>query len=208
MKIQAIKSQLYLASQSSSRNMLLQSSQIPFSLLTQDAEESQCSLSQPLEQLVRQLALLKMKHVKLPIAEEGSVAFFLTADTMTRDSFGQLLGKPVDREDAIRMLKSCRKGAVIGTAFCLERKIFQRDIWITQKTVVGYDQASCVVNIPDAFLDFYLDRVSFMHVSGGIAIEGFGDQFVSEVKGSYSAILGLPMYKIRQALYDLGFYDR
>lgn len=207
MKNQAIKNQLFLASQSSSRKMLLQSCQIPFSLLAQSADESQCSLSQPLEHLVRQLALLKMKHISLPIADEGCVAFFLTADTMTMDSSGNLLGKPVDRKDAVRMLKSCRNGAIVGTAFCLERKIFKSNNWITQETIVDYDQASCIVDIPDVFLDFYLDRVSFMHVSGGIAIEGFGDQFVTEIKGSYSAILGLPMYKVREALYVLGFYN-
>ncbi len=199
---------LYLASSSASRKALLELSQIPFSLVSQSADESQCSLFQPLESLVRELAVLKMNHIIFPSGKVGEIAFFLTADTMTMDFNNQLYGKPVDREDAIRMLKACRKGVTVGSAFCLERKIFVAGgHWVTQESIVDYDQASCVVDVPDLFLDFYLGRISFLDVSGGIAIEGFGDQFVKEVCGSYSAILGLPMYKVREALYASGFYS-
>jgi predicted house-cleaning NTP pyrophosphatase (Maf/HAM1 superfamily) len=44
-------------------------------------------------------------------------------------------------------------------------------------------------------------------VSGALAIEGFGEQFVREVSGSYSAILGLPMYQLRKALMSFYFYE-
>tara|TARA_B100000674_G_C37822158_1_gene906351 strand:- start:358 stop:969 length:612 start_codon:yes stop_codon:yes gene_type:complete len=202
-----MKYTLYLASSSFSRKRLLELSDIPFSLITQDADESTCSLEQPLESLVQELAELKMDHVALPQGQEGQIAYFLTADTLTMDPQSQLYGKPVDRHDAIRMLQACREGAIVGTAFCLERKLFKDGQWRKQERIVGYDRAWCVVDIPDAFLDFYLDRVPFTDVSGGITIEGFGEQFVKEVNGCYSAILGLPMYKLRDALYKLGFYS-
>lgn len=202
-----MKHPLYLASSSYSRKRLLELSNIPFVIVTQDADESVCSMDQPLEILVQQLAELKMDHIDLPQGqEEGQVGFFLTADTLTMDPDNKLHGKPIDRKDAIEMLKACRQGAIVGTSFCLERKLFTNGQWQRQERIVEYDRAYCVVDVPDAFLDFYLDRVPFTQVSGGITIEGFGEQFVKEVNGCYSAIIGLPMYKLRDALYKLGFY--
>ncbi len=203
-----MKYHLYLASGSLSRKLLLEDSQIPFSIISQTADESQCSLDQSLEKLVRELAYLKMNHIVLPQGKEGQIAFFVTADTMTIDLDNKLHGKPTNREDAKRMLRACRDGAIVGTAFCLERKIFKNNSWIFQKRIVDYDQAWCRVDISDIFLDFYLDHVPFTQVSGGITIEKFGEQFVKEIKGNYSAILGMPMYKLREALYQLGFYDK
>ncbi|HSW76222.1 MAG TPA: Maf family protein [Candidatus Saccharimonadales bacterium] len=197
---------LYLASGSSSRRGMLMAAGIPFQVIEHTADESSCSLNQSLESLVTQLALLKMNHISIPDGTEQQIAFVLTADTMTLDSYHKLHGKPFDRQDAKNMLISCRDGALIGTAFCLQKKIFQNGTWNTHQQIVDYDQAWCVVDVPDVFLDFYLDRIPFTQVSGAITIEGFGEQFVKEVNGCYSAILGMPMYKLREALYALKFY--
>ncbi len=202
-----MKHTLYLASSSVSRKQLLERANIPFSLISQNADESQCSLKQPLDVVVQQIAELKMDHIVLPEAQEGDVAFFLTADTLTLDSENKLHGKPIDRDEAVIMLKACRQGTIVGSAFCLERKIFTKGQWKAQERIVEYDRAWCVVNVSDEFIDFYLDHVPFNQVSGGIRIEGFGEQFVKEVNGCYSAIVGLPMYKLREALYKLGFYN-
>lgn len=202
-----MKHTLYLASGSQSRKRLLELANIPFTLISQDADESQCSLKQPLEELVQEIAKLKMEHIILPDGQEGEIAYFLTADTMTIDPSNQFHGKPEDREQAISMLKACRQGAIVGTSFCLERKLYKNNQWQTQEQITGYDRAWCVVDVPDEFLDFYLDSVPFTSVSGGITIEGFGEQFVKEINGCYSAIIGLPMYKVRDSLYKLGFYD-
>ena len=58
------------------------------------------------------------------------------------------------------------------------------------------------------FIDFYLDQIPFMTLSGAGFIEGIGEQFVKEINGCYSAILGLPMYKLREALFSLEFYSK
>jgi septum formation protein len=197
---------LYLASGSSTRRGQLQACHIPFSLVHQDADESQISLEQPLERVVCALAALKMAHVQYPLAAEGESAFFLTADTMTLDSFGCYFGKPRDRREAVQFLKSLRLGATIGSGFCVDKAVFKAGKWLQLARTIGYDEAFCVVDIPDEFLDFYLDRVPYTSVAGGVTIEGFGEQFVKEVRGNYSAILGLPMYKLRVALAEMGFF--
>lgn len=202
-----MKYQLYLASSSASRKSLLERSNIPFTLISQNADESVCSLQQPLDMVIQQIAELKMKHILLPEGREGDIAFFLTADTLTLDADNNIYGKPKDRDDAVRMLRACRKGVIVGSAFCLERKMYQNGQWHTQEHILEYDRAYCVVDVPEVFIDFYLDTVPYLDVSGAVRIGGFGEQFVKEINGCYSAIIGIPMYKLRDALYSLGFYD-
>jgi predicted house-cleaning NTP pyrophosphatase (Maf/HAM1 superfamily) len=83
---------LYLASGSAGRKKLLQDAQIPFELAFHSADETACDLSQPIDVVVKSLALLKMKHVALPYGYEGQIIFVLTADTLTLSHTGELMG--------------------------------------------------------------------------------------------------------------------
>ena len=203
-----MKHSLFLASNSASRKTLLEQADIPFKIIFQNADETLCDMNRDLSLVVCELAELKMNHAVLPQGQfEGQIIFVLTADTLTKDMHGTLHGKPADRNDAIRILKLCRAGTIIGTAFCLQKLIWRNDSWEVVQTILEYDQASCIMNVPDEFLDFYLDRIPFLTISGAIDIAGVGDQFLEEVNGSYSAVLGLPMCKVRQSLFKLGFYE-
>lgn len=196
---------LYLASGSMGRKQLLTQAQIPFELAFHSADETSCSLNQPLDVVVKELAQLKMKHVTLPQGRPGQIVFVLTADTLTLNSDRELLGKPKDRAHAIAMLSN-QSETLIGTAFCLEKKEYRDGCWYTIDSLVDYDQAWCTVNIPMQSIDLYLNKSPYMMVSGAISISGFGDQFVQEIRGNYSAIIGMPMYKLRQALDRMAFF--
>lgn len=200
-----MKNILYLASGSAGRKKLLIEAQIPFELISHAADETQCDLSQPIDVVVKHLALLKMKHVTLPQGREGQILFVLTADTLTLNHQGELMGKPVDRDDAVRMI-SDRKPTLTGTAFCLEKKEFQNGSWHTKDQIVDFDQAWCTVQVPDDSIDLYLREIPYLMVSGAISIGGFGEQFVTEIRGNYSAIIGMPMYKLRQSLQKMNFF--
>jgi len=203
-----MKYTLFLASNSASRKLLLEQAHIPFKIISQNADESLCDLNRDLSIVVRELAQLKMHHAMLPQGkQEGDIIFVLTADTLTKDQYNTLHGKPSDRRDAIRILKLCRAGTMIGTAFCLQKLCWKENEWHLMQTITEYEQAWCIMDVPDAFLDFYLDRIPFLTISGAIDIAGIGDQFLKEIKGSYSAALGLPMFKVRESLYKLGFYE-
>jgi len=60
--------------------------------------------------------------------------------------------------------------------------------------------------MPDKWIDFYLDRSFAGRCAGGVAIKEFGAQFVKNIRGSHSAIIGLPMCELREALQEVGFY--
>lgn len=201
------KNILLFGSKSQSRRMLLEESQIPFVTVDQDADESQCDWGLPLPQLVLSIALYKMQHVILPDGKyEGDICFVLTADTMSHDKTGKIHGKPVDREDAIAKIKATAAGSFLCTAFCVDRKVWRDNKWVIEERIADVVSAEFMFIIPDNWIDIYLEKTPFLDVSGGIAVEKYGNQFLKTVHGSYSTIIGLPLFEVRQALEKLGFF--
>lgn len=201
------KNILYFGSKSQSRRMLLQEAEIPFVVVNQDADESRCDWGLPLPQLVLTIALYKMQHVILPDGnKEGDICFVLTADTMAHDKNGIIHGKPVDKADAIAKIKIAAQGKFLCTAFCLDKKIWQSGAWILQERIADIVSAEFACIIPDEWIDVYLEKTPYLDVSGAIAVEKFGSQFLKTVNGSYTTIVGLPLFEVRQALEKLGFF--
>lgn len=204
-----VKFMLYIASSSVSRKNLLQQALIPFQVIAQHANESQVSTDQPLHQIVMQIAQLKMNHAEIPPGMyHKQICFVLTADTLGLTQAGRVLTKPCDRDDAITMLTQARAGTLTATGFCIRTLEWDGSAWNMVQEVVGYDQAQTVFDVPDDCIDWYLDTIPFLSVSGAISIEGFGGQFLQSVNGNYETIVGLPMFKIRKALHALGFYEK
>lgn len=205
-----MKYTLYLASDSASRKGLLTEAQIPFQIISHTADESVVDVNKPLSEVVTEIAELKMNHVIVPAGtSEGQIVFVLTADTLTlKGGPGayEVFGKPRDRAHAEYMLKVTRQGSITGTAFCLQKLVFKDGSWHSLDRQTGYAQGFNIIDIPDEFIDFYLDRIDFLNVSGAIKIRGLCEQFVKEIRGSYSAIMGMPMYELRDMLYRMGFY--
>jgi septum formation protein len=196
---------LYLASKSPSRKALLEKAGIDFKILDQDADESQCDWGLPLQKVVESIAEHKMKHVIMPQGTQGQIVFVLTADTLGIDTTGAITGKPVDMADAIAKIKAAQNGINrCGTAFCLEKKVFDAGAWKTEKKIIGYAQAAYEFYVPDSLIEEYIKRSGSLEGAGAIKVEN-GPQFLKSVSGSYTAIIGLPMYELWQALDDLGF---
>lgn len=229
---------LFLASKSRSRRELLDFCRIPYQIVSQDADESQHPDLKLLD-LVQYLAELKMAHVildqpaqlnkqildtqnfqdsALPTQELQLVTqapiycWVLTADTLGANSQGEICRKPVDRTDAIQMLKSYRDGAMTATGYCIDRRRwnFNTNSWELDQRITGVASASYKFNVPDNCVDNYLDAafsgISYLDVSGAVEIERYGVQYLGDIQGSYTAIVGLPMYEVRDSLAKLGFY--
>lgn len=202
-----INNTLYFGSKSAPRRMLLEQSQIPFIVVDQNADEAKCDWTLPLPQLVLSIALYKMQHVILPSGEtEGQICFVLTADTMSHDKTGKIHGKPIDKEDAISKIKAAREGSFLCTAFCLDKKIWRDNKWEIEERIADIVSAEFLYYVPDEWIGYYLEYTPYLDVSGAIAVETFGNQFLKTVHGSYSTIIGLPLFEVRQALDKLGFF--
>lgn len=206
----SVMNHILLGSKSISRQTLLKESKINYKIIEQNFDESLCDWGLPLQKLVESLAQHKMDHSILPDAKkDDEVCLVLTADTLGLNSKGEIQGKPASKEDAIQKIKSYRNGATTGTAFCLEQKVFKSGNWLTQKHIVQYAQAEYIFDVPDHLINWYLENgfqnQDYLDVSGAVQIEGLGFQFLKVMNGSYTSVLGLPLYELRKALEDIGF---
>ncbi|TET06314.1 hypothetical protein E3J79_02345, partial [Candidatus Dependentiae bacterium] len=168
--------------------------------------EGSCNWGLPLVKLVEQIAIYKMDHVKLPSGRDGQCYFVLTADTLCQDADGTIQGKPIDLADAIAKIKSARAGSNLATAFCLDRKIYQGGTWNIEKRIVRVVTTEYLFIVPDDWIERYLECSRGFTSSNAIAVEGYGVQFLKQVSGSYSVIVGLPMFELREALNELNFF--
>ncbi|GMU19640.1 MAG: hypothetical protein AMXMBFR12_08320 [Candidatus Babeliales bacterium] len=201
-----MKNILYLASKSFSRKELLRKAGIPFVVINQDADETRCDWNQQLQKVVETIAIHKMNHAIMPHVKEDAVAFVVTADTLSVDATGAISGKPTDFQDAIAKIKAARGGVnFCGTAFCLERRRYKNGIWETEAQIVKFVHAEYYFEVPDEFIRDYIKHSGALEAAGAITIED-GPQYLKSVSGSYSAIVGLPMYELWQALTELGFF--
>lgn len=198
---------LLLASKSKSRRLLLAHAAISYVLLDQEADEAACDWGMPLQKLVESIAVHKMAQVIMPNVKEGQELFVLTADTLTQNAQGAILGKPTSREDARNMITSLRQGSArVGTAFCLDKKIYKFNEWQVVDRKLVFVEARCDFKVPEHWIDRYLTHSPALHCSGSMAIDDYGAQFLQTLDGSYTTILGLPMCELRGNLELLGFY--
>jgi septum formation protein len=163
---------LILASRSPRRAELLTAAGIPFTVSTVDIDETPQSGEAPLD-YVRRMAREKAAAV--------SGDLVLAADTIVVVD-GEILGKPNDRADAIRMLRqlSGREHEVI-TAVCL-RGFVHHEI-----TRVRFTPMS------EAEITGYVDSGEPLDKAGAYGIQGIASRYVESIEGSYSNVVGLPV---------------
>jgi len=130
----------------------------------------------------------------------------LGADTIVvaRD---QVLGKPTDAADAVRMLRllTGRQHFVI-TGVCLIGTEFQgtasqgtdfEDVR-SEKTAVHF------AALTDAEIRDYVATGEPMDKAGAYAIQGHASRWISKIEGDYSNVVGLPVDLVRRMLQEHG----
>lgn len=184
---------LYLASQSARRAELLSQIGVLFQKLNIDVDESQTLGEQPIDYVLR-LACEKSACGWQQSTQSWPV---LGADTIVVIG-EQILGKPRDHDDARKMLS------------LLAGNTHQVYTAVTLTTAQG--QVHTVVNTTVTFGKITLQQIDDYWASGepqdkagSYGIQGLGGQFVKHINGSYSAVVGLPLYETRQLLNQIGY---
>lgn len=120
----------------------------------------------------------------MAVAVENPKEFVVGADTVVVID-GKVLGKPKDKEDAKKMLKSLsgRSHEVI-TAYTLIN--LEKNIEITEsvKSVVYFKEIS------DKEIEWYIKSEEAMDKAGAYGIQGLGSIFVDKIDGDFFAIMG------------------
>jgi septum formation protein len=184
---------VYLASASSRRRELLRQIGVPFRVIAADVDESLLPQEAP-ETYVSRLAAAKA-HAGWQRREPAD-APVLAADTAVVFE-GCILGKPLDRSDAAQMLQmlSGRTHEVL-TAVALRSsaglKTRVSRSWVTFRPIESAEAHA------------YWDTGEPRDKAGGYAIQGHAAVFVADLKGSYSGVMGLPLFETAELLASAG----
>ncbi len=190
---------IYLASKSPRRRELLKQIGVQYELLLMretaprvDIDESPRPEETPhayVERVVRlkaDVALRAMRDRKLPDRP------ILTADTtVTLD--GHILGKPENQDDAISMLKRLSgQTHQVLTAVMVTTEKDQHKVLTT--SFVTFAQLS------EEEIRAYVESGEPMDKAGAYGVQGRAARFISKLSGSYSGVVGLPLYETANLL--------
>lgn len=185
---------IYLASNSPRRRELLDQIGVSFRVLQVDVDE----VAQPDEDaaaLAQRLALDKARAGWNALLRSDSRAV-LGADTLVLCE-GRILGKPRTRDAGIQMLTELSdKAHEVLTAVALVDA--QREQIELSRSQVRF--RAITPNEAAA----YWDSGEPADKAGGYAIQGLGAVFVAELVGSYSGVMGLPLFETARLLKEFG----
>ena len=182
---------LHLASQSPRRRQLLTQIGAEFALLEVAVDESRHSGENPREYVCR-VATAKAEAGARALADPN--ALVLGADT-TVVLDGELLGKPSSAQQAAALLDrlSGRKHLVLSAVALAGRRsalaLSENTVWF--RTIDAEER------------DAYIASGEPMDKAGGYAIQGRAAVFVSRLEGSYSSVMGLPLFELHQLLREV-----
>lgn len=186
--------QLLLASASPRRQQLLQLLERPFTLVLPEVPE-QRQTNETATAYVQRLALAKAQ-AGLALANAAAVTpaeyYVLGADTIVVAA-DQVLEKPQHFADFCRMmaLLSGQMHEVLTAVAVVDKRGVSQSL---VRTEVHFKVLS------EAELQAYWSSGEAADKAGGYGIQGRAGKFVTQLSGSYSAVVGLPLYETEQLL--------
>lgn len=191
---------IYLASASPRRKELLKQVGLSFKTMPSTVEEK-ITKTEPHE-VVEELSYQKAVDVCGRLADEGKEDFVVIgADTVVA-CWGEILGKPADKEDAVRMLKKLQGGShQVYTGVTLA--------WKYQNMSAMYATFSectdvTMYSMNEEEIKKYVDSGEPMDKAGAYAIQGLCAAYIQGICGDYNNVVGLPVGRVCQELRQRG----
>jgi septum formation protein len=200
----SIYSFIYLASQSPRRQELLKQIGVRFEMLAplpgEDSESIETPL--PLEKArayVERVTVAKSAAALARWQQSGLAwAPILCADTtvsLPNSPDGEILGKPTDAADAARILNMLSgKVHQVLTAVAITLNSSDKPLCLVQVSKVRF------AHLSQMQIDDYIASGEPFGKAGAYGIQGFGSGFIPMIDGSYSGIMGLPLFETAQLL--------
>lgn len=168
--------------------------------------------TEPFSDYVKAIAIDKIKGLLPPDPgkEKNQKAFILTADTLINTlTTKTVLSKPEDIHDAKRMFALLRnEPALVTTAICIHKYTWETN-WVLEQEKLFHSETEIEFIIPLSDEDWYLAHEPHaLKASGAAVIEHCGLLYLKSIKGSFSGVMGLPLYEIYNILTTMGFFKR
>lgn len=185
---------IYLASASPRRAELLRQIGVEFEVRAVDIDESRLPGEADRDYVCR-LARGKAEHAAEAIAAEHSSYAILAADTAISLN-GDIIGKPADRAQ-------CR--CILGRLSAREHLVLSAvalatpdgvDLRLSENRVRFRSLSATEINL-------YCASEEPLDKAGAYAIQGRAAIFIEHLEGSYSAVMGLPLYETAELLRNV-----
>ena len=194
---------IYLASQSPRRSQLLSQLGVCHEVLLPEASENVESLelvngNEAPKRYVQRVTALKLEAALARLQRRGlPLAPVLCSDT-TVALGSTIYGKPENSADAKRMLKEL-SGHTHRVLTAVAIGDGQRSVSVCSVSLVRFAQLTA------AQIATYVATEEPMGKAGAYAVQGRAAAFIAHISGSYSGIMGLPLFETVRALKSLGF---
>lgn len=181
---------IILASGSPRRKEIMEGMGLAFEVDTENSFKEEYSPDTPHEKIPELMSQGKSHGFHRPLAENE---ILITSDTMVLCR-REILGKPKDREDAIRMLRllsGCLHRVI--TAVTIRDSV--RETTFSDTSYVHFKELS------DSEIEYYVDTCRPYDKAGAYAIqEWIGYTGITKIDGSYYTIMGLPTHRLYSEL--------
>ena len=185
---------LILASSSPRRQQLLSLTGVDFQVVTAEIDESVKQGESP-EEYVLRLALNKSRSISAPFAARHVI---IAADTAVVNG-NQILGKPVNSQEAIDMLRDLRaRSHQVFTGLTVRDTAKDEvitDFCVTDVYMRSYHESE---------IEAYVASGDPLDKAGAYAIQNSGFNPVDKISGCYSNVVGLPLCHLTELLHQMG----
>jgi septum formation protein len=185
---------IYLASRSPRRRELLNQLSVSFQILDLEIDESTLTGETP-DALVQRLAVLKAETGRR-LLSNGDTDLVLGADTIVVHN-GEVLGKPRDASHACELLMRLSGGCHRVLSAVALASADGTQMRLSESRV-------CFRNMTRQECEAYAATGEPLDKAGGYAIQGRAAAFVRDLQGSYSGVVGLPLYETAELLREAG----
>lgn len=183
-----------LASASPRRKELLSHIVDEFSVKPANIDETPFSNESP-SKLVSRLATSKAEYV----AKKHSGCLVIGSDTVVAIN-DIILGKPKDFNDFTNMMQMLSNNThTVYTGVCIFNTSRATRLYLDKVLVTDVTMAT--IHASDALS--YWQTGEPQDKAGGYAIQGIGTKFVKSINGSFSAVVGLPVYETQQLINEI-----
>lgn len=201
----SLERHIYLASRSARRRDLLKQMGVNFEMLLlregagreADFDETPFPNETPRDYAIR-LAKLKAEAGWARLEQRRLMRHPVLAADTTVALGNEILGKPRDREDAVAMLKRL-SGSAHFVYSAVAVKFNDRMEDAMSETTVRFKQLS------DDEIRRYVATGEPFDKAGAYGIQGKAGMFIEHISGSYTGVMGLPVFETARLLFAFGY---
>ncbi len=184
---------IYLASRSPRRRELLSQMAVEFAVIAADVDESVQPGELP-QDYVQRIAVEKARTGVSLLASDDKKPVLAADTAVIVDQ--TIFGKPVNDDDARRMLKLLSGHShqvMTAVALASDSEL---------KTALCVSEVHFAA-LTEAEIDWYIQTGEGRDKAGSYAVQGLGAIFIDQIQGSYSGIMGLPVRETGQLLMQI-----